>query len=108
MYEDDEEITLSKANSAFVATGYARILNQGVGEGYFLSNRGFLNSDKYIHDGEFYQFFSYQVSSGIPLEKYENALKTIMHVAGTKLFGKVLKTSNVDLTIKTSGVEIIT
>lgn len=108
MYEDSEEITLSKANSAFVATGYARILNQGVGEGYFLSNRGFLNSDKYIHDGEFYQFFSYQVSSGIPLEKYENALKTIMHVAGTKLFGKVLKTSNVDLTIKTSGVEIIT
>ena len=105
LYEDGEELTLSKADNAFVATGYAKLLNQGVGEGYFLSNRGFLNSDKYIHDGEFYQFFSYQVSSGIPLEKYENALKTIMHVAGTKLFGKVLKTSNVNLTIKTSGIE---
>jgi len=107
-YEDGEDVTLQNDANQFVATGYANLINQGVGEGYFKSTRGFLNSDKYIHDGDFYQFYSYQVDSELPLETYADTLKKIMHVAGTKLFGNVIKVSNVDVTIKSSGVEIDT
>ena len=107
-YQDGELITLQIDTNQYVATGYANLINQGVGEGYFKSTRGFLNSDKYIHDGDFYQFFSYQVSTDIPLDTYGDTLKKLMHVAGTKLFGSVTKVSNVDVTIKSSGVEIDT
>jgi hypothetical protein len=107
-YQDGELITLQIDSNQYVATGYANLINQGIGEGYFKSTRGFLNSDKYIHDGDFYQFFSYQVSTDIPLETYGDTLKKLMHIAGTKLFGSVTKVSNVDVTIKSSGVEIDT
>jgi len=107
-YQDGELITLQKESNQYVATGYANLINQGTGEGYFKSTRGFLNSDKYIHDGEFYQFFSYQISTDISLDTYGDTLKKLMHVAGTKLFGSVTKVSNVDVTIKSSGVEIDT
>ena len=107
-YQDGELLTLQTDSNQYVATGYANLINQGVGEGYFKSSRGFLNSDKYIHDGNFYQFFSYQVSTDIPLETYGDTLRKLMHIAGTKLFGNVTKVSNVDVTIKTSGVEIDT
>jgi len=105
-YEDGESLTLQIDTNQYVATGYANLINQGVGEGYFKSTRGFLNSDKYIHDGDFYQFFSYQVATDIPLEKYSETLKKLMHVAGTKLFGNVEKVSNVDIKIQSSGVQI--
>jgi len=107
-YEDGEDVTIQIDTSQYVATGYANLINQGIGEGYFKSTRGFLNSDKYIHDGDFYQFYSYQVGTELPLETYGDTLKKLMHVAGTKLFGNVKKVSNVDVTIKSSGVEIDT
>jgi len=91
-YQDGELITLQIDSNQYVATGYANLINQGVGEGYFKSTRGFLNSDKYIHDGDFYQFFSYQISTDIPLETYSDTLKKLMHVAGTKLFGNLIST----------------
>jgi hypothetical protein len=107
-YEDGESINIEIDTNAYIATGYANLINQGVGEGYFKSTRGFLNSDKYIHDGDFYQFYSYQIQTELPLETYGDTLKKLMHVAGTKLFGNVIKVSNVDVTIKSSGVEITT
>jgi len=107
-YEDGESINIEIDTNAYIATGYANLINQGVGEGYFKSTKGFLNSDKYIHDGDFYQFYSYQIQTELPLETYGDTLKKLMHVAGTKLFGNVIKVSNVDVTIKSSGVEITT
>lgn len=107
-YENGELVNLEIGSNQYIATGYANLINQGIGEGYFKSTRGFLNSDKYIHDGDFYQFYSYQVQTEIPLETYGDTLKRLMHVAGTKLFGNVIKVSNVEVTIKSSGVEITT
>jgi hypothetical protein len=107
-YEDGEDITITKEGSAFVATGYSNLINQGVGEGYFKSTRGFLNSDKYIHDGSFYQAYSYQVRASVALGVYADTLKKLSHVAGTELFGNLIKTSNVDVQITSTGVEIDT
>lgn len=108
MYEDGELLTIEIDSNPYVGTGYANIVNQGIGEGYFKSTKGFLNSDKYIHDGDYYQFYSYEVQTEIPLDSYSETLKKLMHVAGTKLFGNVTKVSNVNVTINSSGVEIDT
>lgn len=107
-YEDGEDITITKQGSSYVATGYANLINQGTGEGYFKSTRGFLNSDKYIHDGKFYQAFSYQVRASVPLGVYGDTLKQLCHVAGTELFGNLIKSSNVDVQITSVGIEIET
>lgn len=105
-YEDGETVTISKPTSEYIATGYANLINQGVGEGYFKSTRGFLNSDKYLHDGDFYQAYSYQVKTSIPLDVYGETLKQLCHVAGTKLFGNVTKVSNADVTISSVTLDI--
>lgn len=107
-YESGEDVTLQSDTNPFIATGFANLINQGFGEGRFLSTKGFLNSDKYLHDGDFYQSYSYQVKSGVSLDIYGDTLKKLCHVAGTKLFGNVSKTSNVQVNITTSGVQIET
>jgi hypothetical protein len=107
-YEQGEEVTLFTTDGQYSATAYANLINQGVSEGYFKSTRGFLNSDKYLHDGYFYQSHSYQVRAGLPLDIYGDTLKQLCHIAGTKLFGNVIKTSNVAVTISTTGVQIET
>lgn len=107
-YEDGEDITITKQGSPYVATGYANLINQGAGEGYFKSTRGFLNSDKYIHDGKFYQAYSYQIKASLALGIYADTLKQLCHVAGTELFGNLIKTSNVDVQVTSTGVEIDT
>ncbi len=107
-YEDGEDVTITINTNQYVATGFANLINQGYGEGYFKSTRGFLNSDKYIHDGEFYQEYSYQIKSSLPLDSYSDVLKQLIHVAGTKLFGGIVKISNAVVSMSTSGLQIDT
>ncbi|NBR22684.1 MAG: hypothetical protein EBU08_02630 [Micrococcales bacterium] len=107
-YEDGEDVTLSLDSNPYVATGFANLINQGTGEGYFRSTKGFLNSDKYLHDGRFYQAYSYQVKASVSLNVFGDTLKKLCHVAGTELFGNVLKTSDVDVSITSTGVQIET
>lgn len=107
-YENGESLTIAIDSNQYIATGFANLINQGYGEGYFRSTRGFLNSDKYIHDGDFYQEYSYQVRSTLPLEKYSDVLKQLIHVAGTKLFGGIIRTSDVSVSMNTTGLQIDT
>jgi len=48
------------------------------------------------------------VKAGVPLNVYGDTLKKLCHMAGTKLFGNVIKTSNVEVKITSSGVQIET
>ena len=107
-YQDGEVVTLASNNNTFNATATVSIQKQGISNGYFKTTKGFLNSDKYIHDGDFYQNYSYQVQSTIPLEIYADVLKDLMHVAGTKLFGSVIRSSssNTDLQLVQSVISI--
>jgi hypothetical protein len=91
-YQQDEIVTLQPSGvDRFVATARVNLLNQGRGEGYFKNTQGFLNSDKYIHDSRYYQEYSYEIRSGLSLDKYATVLKQVLHVAGTKYFGNVVK-----------------
>lgn len=95
-YVDQETVTLLKDDSVFEVTAIVGLGKQGIGEGFFSSTRGFLDSDKKLHDNDYYQEYSYEVITKIPFDKYIDVLKQITHVAGTKPFGRVEATSKID------------
>ena len=73
-------------SDATLGTYKAFVERQGIGEGFFQTTKGFLSRDKYLHDGFFYQDYSYEIISRIPFERYFEMLKKVLHVAGTKMF----------------------
>lgn len=98
-YIDNEEITLDSIDGTnpFIITGITKVRKQGVGEGYWLSRESHLNSEKKIHDNKYYQEYSYEVLSELSLNRYETILKKVFHVAGTELFGSVVKVATIDM-----------
>lgn len=87
-----------------VATAY--VDSYGVGAGYYRNSKGFLSSDKYLHDGDFYQEYSYQVLTRMSFDKYADIFKKVMHVSGTKVFGDVViqDTSSVIMTARETTI----
>lgn len=80
---------------------------EGKAQGYYRTKNGFLSSSKKIHDGEYYQEFSYEVRSAVTLDKYEAMLKQLLHVAGTKYFAATIIASDIPVqTTINSTVEI--
>lgn len=95
-YEQREEATLvSLSNTNLITTGTILLQQQGQGEGFYKSTRGFLNADKYIHDSYYYQDYSYEVRSSIVFNKYSDLLRKLWHPAGVEKFGRVLVSSEV-------------
>lgn len=105
-YANGEIVTLSIDTNEFVMTGIADVNTQGRGEGYWTSTKGFLDSDKYIQDSDYYQAYSYEIQCALSLNKYANILKKLTHVAGTKMFGKVVKNVIIDNQIQSSNISI--
>jgi len=105
-YVEKETVTLTKTGSDFQVTAIVQIQKQGHGAGFYSSTHGFLSSDKKLHDNDYYQEYSYQINSKIPFDRYFDVLKQVMHVAGTKAFGKVdaLSVVNTNTTIINSIV----
>ena len=77
-------------------------LSNGVAPGTHPNRRSFLSSDKYIHDNDFYQEYSYQVLTALPFSKYKNTLVDVLHLAGSKPFGGYVGTSEIKLNITTT------
>lgn len=65
-------------------------------EGYNISNNGQLSETKYLHDGEFYQQFSYIVYSRESAETYRSYLKDMVHPLGLKFYGGFRDPSKVE------------
>jgi len=57
--------------------------------GYYLNEDGQLSTTKYLHDGEFYQQFSYVTYVKESLSEYKQLLRRLIHPAGLKHFGGV-------------------
>jgi hypothetical protein len=55
----------------------------------------------YIHDGDYYQEYSYEILSKISVDRYADMFKKVMHTAGTKFFGSalVIEEANVAMTL---------
>ena len=103
-YIDKAIANVIDANGNIAAKGVISAKNQGSTGGFWSSLNSNINgytktlatdgvdeyfvSGKFIHDSNYYQEYSYEIQSKIGIERYEQPLKEITHVAGTKVFGK--------------------
>ncbi len=95
-YIEGGDVTLeSVGDNNYIITAKSHADYQGISEGYWRTTTSHLNSEKRIQDNKYYQEYSYDVLSGLPLKKYEEILRSVFHVAGTQMFGSVTKNSNI-------------
>jgi hypothetical protein len=90
-YIDGEIATLTPQNGGEAITGIVRNGFAGRTAGRWKTTTSHLNWSTYIHDNDYYQEYSYEISSSCSVDKYRDVLYDINHVSGTKLFGKVVK-----------------
>ena len=76
----------------------------GLSKGYYRSSKGFLSEDMYIHDGDYYQEYSYEVLSKISVDRYSDMFKKVMHMAGTKFFGSALIVEEANVSMMLSEI----
>lgn len=86
--------------------GTANVYTQGQAAGYWKNDNGKLNSNKYLHDNKYYQEYSYEIQSSKSLDVYSDILKKVLHLAGTRLFGKTIIKSQENVNLTTPGVRI--
>lgn len=103
----DNEIVLVEApsrNNAFNAQLRLSLGDVANSEGYYATTKGHVSSKRaYIHDNDFYQEYSYQVISPIPIDKYRDILLKLVHPAGQKFFGKFRTQSNAYLNVTSTS-----
>lgn len=95
-YINDELITFTSQNGLVSGTAKVSANKQGKGQGYYASTKGFSSSDKYIQDGTYYQTFSYEIRASLNLDRYADMVRDVVHVAGTRMFGKIIKKSTIN------------
>lgn len=94
-YIPNELITFTSADGTRSGTAKTVLSKQGTGTGYYSSTKGFLSADKYIQDSTYYQNFSYEIESSLDMTKYADMVREAVHVAGTKMFGAVIKKATI-------------
>ena len=86
-YSNSELVQFVSADQSRAGSVKVVIDGSGIGKGYYKSSKGFLSADMKLHDGDYYQEYSYEVLSKISFEKYSEMFRKVMHMAGTKVFG---------------------
>lgn len=120
-YIDGAVADVIDSQGVIAARGTISVKDQGSTGGFWSSFNSHLNgytktlaangvdeyyeSGKYIQDSRYYQEYSYEVQSKIDITDYEETLKEITHVAGTKVFGKFLFEEVIPITIS-ADIEI--
>ena len=59
-------------------------------EGYYLNSDGRIGTNKVLQDNHYYQDYSYVLKSEVVVDEYRDALRRLIHPAGTAMFGQVL------------------
>lgn len=108
-YADGSVVTLERDGFPYIITANTHATTQGIGEGFWETTSSHLNSEKKIHDNYYYQEYSYDVQCKLALNKYENIVRKVLHVAGNELFGTVVLKNSVDssISIANSSIEVV-
>jgi hypothetical protein len=108
-YADGEEVLLLDSANNVITVGTAGARGQGIIEGRWSSKESHIGvqDGKVLQDSDFYQEYSYLISSKIDINTYKSTLTNISHLAGTKMFGRfVLKDKeNVSANIRSVIIE---
>ncbi len=102
----DGDLQLVSSDGTRSFTGRAEVTSFGTGDGYFRSSKGFLSSEVSLHDSNFFQEYSYEIISQLPLDKYAEVFRSVIHMAGTRFFGTVAITPTVNTNIVISESEV--
>lgn len=96
-YITGDEVVLESVggDNPYIITANTRSTTQGISEGYWRTTNSHLNSEKKIHDNRYYQEYSYDVISGLSLNRYEGIVNKLAHVSGTRMFGSVDKNAEI-------------
>lgn len=107
-YVQGEQVWLGTGNTPGqnAAYGIVQLRTAGTSRGFYSQNGGFMSDDKKFFDGDYYQEFSYEISSSHQLEEYVDTLKRIMHVAGMKVFGRYVHSQNLKTGIQANPATI--
>ena len=70
--------------------------------GRYIDTKGFLSWNNRLQDNEYYQEFSYVIRVAELMDKYKNVVKSILHPAGTKMFGDYMITASAN-----AGAQVI-
>jgi hypothetical protein len=96
-YKDNQLVQFTSLDRDNSGVALASVKTHGFSQGYYRTSGGFLSSNKYLYDGEYYQDFSYEIRSPITVDRYADMLKHIIHVSGTKAFSAIMKSKMVDV-----------
>lgn len=75
-----------------------------VAPGRYVKQKSFTSDVYYLYDGDYYQDFSYVIRSNVPLNRFKDTVKKLVHPVGTKMFAEAL----VDIIlVGSSGFDIL-
>lgn len=86
----------TQGNTDQTTTGYINLGAVGSREGYWSTTKGFLDSNKYVQDSNYYQEYSYEIKFTKSINKYIDILKELVHPSGNKVFGRTFVYSKND------------
>ena len=67
--------------------------------GYFDGNYGLLSGTNKMQDNLYYQDFSYVIKTNTDVETYRDKILELVHPAGMAMFGEILMTANLSVTL---------
>lgn len=104
-YANSEVVQFNSEDNSRSGTIKTELLGGGIGLGYYKSTKGFLSADMKIHDGDYYQEYSYEIFSKLSVDKYADMFRKVMHTAGTKFFGsaEVIEDDTVPMSLAEVG-----
>ena len=105
-FKSDESVSIISANNDSLASGTAVLRTHGEARGFYKQNDGFLSDTKKLFDGLYYQDYSYEIQSSVKLNKYEEMLKQVLHLAGTKYFARFIYSDVLDAQVNILETDI--
>ena len=108
-YLNNQSMTLINAVNPFVITANSVVATEGTGTGFWETTTSHLSDVAKVRDNKYYQEYSYDIQTGVSINRYRNIVKKVLHVAGTELFGTVVKNSviNTNVTTATSTTDTV-
>lgn len=103
-YANSEIIDFVSEDNLRAGTAKMILDGHGIGKGYYRSSKGFLSDDIYVHDGDYYQEYSYEILSKISVDRYADMFKKVMHLAGSKFFGSALIVEEANAVVSVANV----
>lgn len=108
-YLNNQQMTLTNDTNQFAITANSVVATEGTGTGYWETTTSHLSDVSKVRDNKYYQEYSYDIQTGVSINRYRDIVKKVLHVAGTELFGTVVKNSviNTNVTAATSTTDTV-